>query len=197
MLLDLINETNDDKEKQEYYELLKTSNEKLAETLYFLNETINIQNNHNALHTEVNIKNVVRKIIENNQVLIREKIVILVNIKDDLLITTIPSYFESIMFNLINNAVKYRSNSRYSEVIISVEKIENTTTITVKDNGIGINLEVNKDKLFGMFKTFHGNDDAVGLGLYMTKNHLEHLNETIDVESEINVGSTFKVIFHE
>ena len=48
-----------------------------------------------------------------------------------------------------------------------------------------------------MYKTFNGNDDAVGLGLYMTKNHIEHLKGTIDDESQLDQGSTFKVTFYD
>lgn len=65
----------------------------------------------------------------------------------------------------------------------------------MQDNGLGIDLEMNKDKIFGMYKTFHGNPDAVGLGLFMMKNHIESMGGTIDVESEVGVGTTFNLYF--
>ncbi len=197
MLLDLLKAATNEIDKQNYLELLKTSHDKLSETLYFLNETINIQNNHNTLKTGVNIKIAIKKVINNLEILSFKNVKFSVIVPDDLMITTIPSYFESILYNLISNAVKYRSPAREAFVEINTEKISKATIITVKDNGIGINLEKNDDKLFGMYKTFHGNEDAVGLGLYMTKNQIEYLNGTIEVDSEINKGSTFKVIFYE
>ena len=197
MLLDLIKDSDDESEKQNYYELLRKSNEKLTETLFFLNETINIQNNKNIVKSFVNIKEIVQKTIENHDYLLKDIIDITIDISDDLDIYTIPSYFESILHNLINNSIKYRSYSRKATVAIKADRFESSIIITVKDNGIGINLEKNDNKLFGMYKTFNGNDDAVGLGLYMTKNHVEHLKGTIDVESQIDQGSTFKVTFYD
>ena len=54
-----------------------------------------------------------------------------------------------------------------------------------------------KDKIFGMYKTFHGNADAVGLGLFMTKNHIEALGGNISVESKVNTGTEFKFRLYE
>jgi len=65
--------------------------------------------------------------------------------------------------------------------------------LTFTDNGIGIDLAKYKNKIFGMYKTFHNNPDATGLGLFMTKNHIEVLGGTISVESEVDVGTTFKI----
>ena len=129
--------------------------------------------------------------------MLKDIIDITIDISDDLDIYTIPSYFESILHNLINNSIKYRSYTRKATVAIKAERFESSIIITVKDNGIGINLEKNDDKLFGMYKTFNGNKDAVGLGLYMTKNHVEYLKGTIDVESQLGEGSTFKVTFYD
>jgi signal transduction histidine kinase len=109
-------------------------------------------------------------------------------------IRTIPSYFESIMFNLITNAIKYKSPERNPVIEITAKRANSKTAILVSDNGIGIDLHKNKNKIFGMYKTFHGNNDAVGLGLFMTRNHVEALGGTIEVESEMGKGSTFKVV---
>ncbi|MBC7641410.1 MAG: PAS domain S-box protein [Flavobacterium sp.] len=198
MILDLIEDCNDESEKQNYFELLKDSNDKLSETLYFLNETINIQNNHENLRIDLNVKTEIAKIIKNqNGLLNNDSIVFEINIDDNLQIKTIPAYFESIIFNLISNSVKYRSENKKTIIKIEAHRLDNTYVIKIKDNGLGINLQKNGDKLFGMYKTFHGNDDAVGLGLYMTKNHVEYLNGKIEVESEENIGTKFKITFYE
>ena len=47
-----------------------------------------------------------------------------------------------------------------------------------------------------MYKTFHGNKDAQGVGLYITKNQIEAMGGTIDVESQTGVGTIFKIIFN-
>jgi signal transduction histidine kinase len=48
-----------------------------------------------------------------------------------------------------------------------------------------------------MYKTFHDNEDARGVGLFITKNHVEAMGGTIAVASEVEVGTTFKVRFNE
>jgi K+-sensing histidine kinase KdpD len=109
----------------------------------------------------------------------------------------IPHYFESVMFNLITNAIKYKSEERNPIIAISVKRNETKYTISVKDNGLGIDMLKNKTKIFGMYKTFHGNSDALGLGLFMTKNHIEAMGGTIEVESKVGVGSEFKFHLYE
>ncbi|MBP8886204.1 MAG: histidine kinase, partial [Flavobacterium sp.] len=55
----------------------------------------------------------------------------------------------------------------------------------------------NAHKLFGMYKTFHGNEDAKGIGLFITKNQLEAMNGKIEIESEVGQGSNFKIYLNE
>ncbi len=63
----------------------------------------------------------------------------------------------------------------------------------IKDNGIGIDMQKNRTKLFGMYKTFTNNPEARGIGLFITKNQVEALGGKIKVESELNKGTTFKI----
>jgi signal transduction histidine kinase len=100
---------------------------------------------------------------------------------------------ESIMLNLVTNAIKYRSPERLPVVIINAHTNYKGIVITIEDNGLGIDLERYRNKLFGMNKTFHGNEDARGLGLYITKNQVESMGGRIEVESKLNVGTKFSV----
>jgi signal transduction histidine kinase len=65
--------------------------------------------------------------------------------------------------------------------------------LTVQDNGKGIDLDKHGDKIFGMFKTFHGNRDARGIGLFITRNQIEALGGTIEVASKVGEGTKFTV----
>ena len=64
-----------------------------------------------------------------------------------------------------------------------------------KDNGIGIDLERNADKIFGLYQRFHNYPDSKGLGLYLVKSQVETMGGTITVESEVNKGTTFTITF--
>lgn len=63
--------------------------------------------------------------------------------------------------------------------------------MTFEDNGLGIDLEKHKDKVFGMYRTFHQNTNAKGIGLFITRNQIESLGGSIQIESTVNVGTKF------
>ncbi|MDB5111030.1 MAG: domain/sensory box/EAL domain protein, partial [Mucilaginibacter sp.] len=105
-----------------------------------------------------------------------------------------PAYMESIIFNLLSNAIKYRSLVRKPEVTISYFNMpRGKYGFVVTDNGIGIDLKKYGDQLFGMYKTFNGNHDAKGMGLFITKNQVESFGGSIEVISEVDKGTTFRV----
>jgi signal transduction histidine kinase len=56
---------------------------------------------------------------------------------------------------------------------------------------VGIDLEKYGLAIFGLYKTFHGNTNAEGIGLYITKNQIEALGGQITVESTVDEGSKF------
>ncbi len=105
------------------------------------------------------------------------------------------TFLESIFINLISNAIKYRSPDRNLVIRIFSEQKEGETLLHIQDNGLGIDLKKHGKKLFKMGKTFHNNKDSRGIGLFMIKNQLEILGSKITVDSEVNVGTTFTIIF--
>ena len=106
------------------------------------------------------------------------------------------SYIESIFLNLISNSIKYRSYNRVPSIEIK-SIIENDATVLLfSDNGIGLDLEKNGHKLFGLNKTFHRGRDSKGFGLYITKTQIEAMGGKISATSEVNKGATFKINFN-
>ena len=69
--------------------------------------------------------------------------------------------------------------------------------MSVKDNGLGIDLDVYGNKMFLLYKTFHKNKDSRGVGLFITKNQIESLGGKIEVKSKVNVGTEFLVSFKQ
>ncbi len=109
-------------------------------------------------------------------------------------ITTVKSYIYSIMLNLLSNAIKYRQYYVPLEVHLETTEDDKFIYLTVKDNGSGIDLEKHKDKIFVLYKRFHGNDiEGRGIGLNLVKAQTESLGGSIEVMSEVNKGTTFKV----
>ncbi|MGB8704366.1 MAG: ATP-binding protein [Gillisia sp.] len=107
----------------------------------------------------------------------------------------IPEYLESILLNLITNAIKYKQPGRKPVIFIQTYRFNEQAYMEVSDNGMGIDLEMYGDKMFGMYKTFHRNPEANGIGLFITKNQVETLGGSISVTSTVNIGTTFKIKF--
>ena len=105
------------------------------------------------------------------------------------------TYLESILLNLFTNSIKYKSSKRKLKIDITSVNLENVTELRFTDNGIGIDTERHKEKLFKLYQRFHDNPDGKGLGLYLIKSQLEALGGTIDIVSKIDVGTTFIIKF--
>jgi len=103
-------------------------------------------------------------------------------------------HFTNVLFNLMENAVKYRRPDVPLKLVARTENVNDKICISIRDNGTGIKKE-NLKKIFDRFyRVSTGNVHNVkgfGLGLAYVKKIVDELNGTIKVESEINVGTTF------
>ena len=106
-------------------------------------------------------------------------------------IFSIKSFIDSILYNLISNAIKYKSVERDLKINIDITRILGSIQIEFKDNGIGIDMQKYGDSLFGLYKRFHPKIEGKGIGLHMTKNQVESLGGNIRVESKVNDGTIF------
>ena len=97
-----------------------------------------------------------------------------------------------ILSNLINNALKY--SPEHSVITLMVQQNNETTTIQVKDNGIGIPIKDQKSIFERYFRAENAlTNQGTGIGLNIIKSHLESLGGTIKFRSIFNEGSTFIV----
>jgi len=105
-----------------------------------------------------------------------------------------PAYLYSILYNLVTNAIKYKSKYRYLLITISAKVNDvNELIITVADNGIGMDMDKVKDKLFKLYSRFNTHVAGDGMGLFLVKTQVEALGGRIQVESEVNKGSSFHI----
>ncbi len=100
----------------------------------------------------------------------------------------------SIVYNLLSNALKYRSHVRKPHISISTETTKEFVILTVQDNGLGFD-PADEDKIFSMFKRLHDHVEGTGVGLYIVKRIVENAGGRIELDSEEGTGSTFKVYF--
>lgn len=198
MLLEfLVNEQNEN-EKQNILKMLMNSSDNLMETLENLNDVVTINTNMGITKKTVSFNAKMQDVEENLSAFLKNNNAkIINNVPDNLKINVVPTYLESILTNFITNAVKYKKPDIDPIVTLSATIEKGTTLISISDNGLGIDLNKYGDKIFGMYKTFHSNSDARGIGLYIAKNQIEAMNAKVSVSSEVGIGSTFKIYFDE
>jgi PAS domain S-box-containing protein len=178
--------------------LIQESTSNLDQTLNNLSEIISIQSHTSLPIVKLNVFNEINRIIQSIQVLITgADTTIHYLFEPTLVLNTNPAYFESIVLNLITNALKYKSTERALVIELDLYEEDEYKVLTFKDNGLGINLEKYRDQLFGLYKTFHKNEDARGLGLYIIKTQIEAMQGKIEVESQLNTGTTFKIYLNQ
>lgn len=194
MVLELMKDEMPDSTQNEFYPLLQQASGNLTDTITHLNEIVLMSTGINKNMVPLNLFEFVEKAGLAIQAIVTENEATIQNeVGKDLFVQAIPAYLESIILNLLTNALKYKSPFRKPVINITAETHDRYITIIVKDNGSGIDLKLHGNKLFGMYKTFHGNRDARGIGLFITKNQVEAMGGSIEAESEINNGTVFTI----
>lgn len=170
---------------------------------HLLNETINdltkvmiIKDNPSIQKEALSLKEVFENVF--SQIAFQfdiHKPVLEIDLEQVSILNINKTYIESILLNLLTNSLKYRAENKILKITITATEINNYVTLSFEDNGIGIDLERNQDKIFGLYQRFHDYPDSKGLGLYLVKSQVEAMGGTICVESEVNKGTTFTLIF--
>jgi signal transduction histidine kinase len=168
------------------------------ETLHNLNDIVAINTESNIIKKEVNFNKKLNTVLKQlNSQLNKAKATVISEISDDVNISVVPPYLQNILTNIITNALKYKKPNVDPIIKLSVNYVQNYTVISIEDNGMGLDLKKYGSKLFGMYKTFHGNSDGKGLGLYISKNQIEAMHGKISATSQVGIGSTFNLYFNE
>ncbi len=116
--------------------------------------------------------------------------------KDGITVETDEKWLFFMLSQLINNAVKY-SKGKGKTINISIYEKAGEAILEVKDYGVGIP-ETDKRRVFDPFYTGENGRkfrESTGMGLYLTKEAIEHLGHRIELESKVGEGSTFRIIF--
>ncbi|MBL0740327.1 PAS domain S-box protein [Chryseolinea lacunae] len=108
---------------------------------------------------------------------------------------TIKSYYYSVLYNLISNAIKYRSSKRRPVIDVSTFRTQSVCGIRIQDNGMGIDLEKYGEKIFTLYQRFHLEVEGKGIGLHMVKTQVNALNGSIDIKSLPGQGALFTIRF--
>ncbi len=196
-LLYLIEESKKAEDKEFLFKKFEQVIKNLSETLEELMNALIIQQDIDIPKLKLSFTETLKK-IENTLIgqIMLNKAVITYNFTEVDHIEYPKAYLESIFLNLLSNAIKYRSEKRLPTIYFQTKRLGNQIILTVEDNGLGIDLIKNGDKLFGLNKVFHRHPESKGFGLFITKTQIESMNGQISAESKVDVGTTFKIIFN-
>ncbi len=188
-----------DDEKNQYIDIIGKSTNRLLNTL---NDIIDISKiEAGQVEVKLSVVNVSRKMLDVIEFFSHEaqqkglKLnYIPGNLTEDFMVKTDEIKLESILSNLIKNAIKYTLKG---SIIIGAEYKDNSfLEFYVKDTGIGIPQE-RMEAIFSRFEQADIEDKMAfqgsGLGLAITKSYVEMLGGTITVQSTVDVGTTFTV----
>lgn len=190
--------SEDQEVRETFVPLMQKSVNNLDESIRNLNDIVNIQAKVSLSQKSVNLFDSVQKTVHNLRLAAQEAGLEVANrVEETFKLNTNPAYIDSILLNLVSNAIKYSSTERKPKIEVSAERNGNEVLIEVTDNGIGIDMNKYRELVFGMYKTFHKNRDAKGLGLFITKTQVEALGGRIELESEVNKGTTVRVYLYE
>ncbi|MEN2489991.1 PAS domain-containing protein [Flavobacterium sp. B11] len=198
-ILDLIDADVSKQTVAEMLEYLRAVSNDLNETISNLTQIVKTQSNINIAVVPLKLCEYIEKTISTIKGYDKQrKVTIINNVPKYLTINFNPAYMESVLLNFTTNAIKYAHPDRDPEITFDFAiEPEGFKSLKITDNGLGIDLKVYGDLLFGMYKTFHKHEEARGIGLYITRNQIEAMKGTVEVESEVGVGTSFKIIFND
>lgn len=193
-LLNLFEMQNQSHGNHELLGHLNKSLQSLELTIKDLSHIIDIRNNLSRIRQKI----ILQDELEQISVLLEKEItdhgvVLESDFTDAPEIYAVKHMVDSILYNLISNAIKYRSPERKPRILIRSTRCENHVMTQIEDNGLGLDVEKYKEKIFGLYKRFHTHTDGRGLGLFLVKLQTQSMGGSIDVQSTLGTGSIFTI----
>ncbi|WP_109302456.1 sensor histidine kinase KdpD [Aquimarina sp. AU474] len=197
-LIDLVDEVDDDHEKTKIKEMIRQSADKGNQLLEDLLEWGNIYKKQSQVLLETKeISSLVDKVFEFTDMRRRNKQISLINeLPRDLKITINPAMMETVMRNLIANAIKF--SHRGSNIVVRSKMVGEHIIIAIEDKGIGM-CEYSLGNLFTKEKNNSTigteNEKGTGFGLSIAKKLVEKQNGIFEIESKREEGTTINMYF--
>lgn len=176
-------------------DLIQNSIDRFKRTVVDLTDVAKIQRNSLEDEDDIDLSAIVKEVLLDFEAEVKETgAQIETELDPKSFIHFSTKNIRSIIYNLISNALKYRSPDKEPVIKIKTECRSEDVVFSVSDNGLGIN-QAEIDKIFSMFKRLHDHVEGSGIGLYIVKRIVESSGGSIEVESEVGKGSTFRIHF--
>lgn len=195
-LANVLGGSTDIAEKEQIFQYMVQSSNDLETVISDLSTILNVQRSHTLVKSDVHLYDVIHRVIESLQTEIQQtRASVTLRLEENVVVASFGPYAESIFYNLISNAIKYRNPEKDLEVMITGRVSSRFFCVIVKDNGLGIDLASHGATIFNLYKRFHFHVEGKGLGLYLVKTQIEALGGHIEVFSTPYEGTQFHVYF--
>ena len=175
-----------------YQGIVTRSVNRLDRTIQSLIEIIDLQNQNQHIVKELTFETLFHESLEEYEQFIKES-----GAKIEMDFSTAPGiayiegHLQSLFHNLLSNSLKYKDEKRKLKIRVATKTSSKKIILTFSDNGVGMDMEKVKDRLFVPFNRFSGQVEGKGIGLYLIKSMIESNGGSVAVDSDPGKGTTF------
>jgi signal transduction histidine kinase len=183
---------------EKYTHQLKTTVDKLNKSILNANNLLNFESSLEADEmAPCKVLDSINRVLKWHEPTIFKKGISIQNlVSQDLMVTSYPSYLDSIFNHVISNAIRHGVTKTANNITIDTSNINETSVIRVIDQGKGIDLTKYSDKLFKIGARFHTeNCDMLGMGLFIVKYQMEAMGGKVEINSEVDNGTVVELSF--
>lgn len=181
-------------ERENYLQLLNQVALDLDSVLKDLNLIIDTRNAVFKVRERIRLEDEWQKCLSLLEDYIFPDFVIKTDFSEEPYVYSIRAMIQNVFYNLLSNAIKYRSPDRQLKISVRSFTKDGYVGIEVNDNGLGIDLNRHGENVFKLYRRFHTHVAGKGLGLYLMKTQIEVLKGKIQLNSALNVGTTFTIL---
>jgi signal transduction histidine kinase len=198
LLISIIENSSDPEKKDEYIREFKKLVNRIDYMISGLAEIIDLKNNQDNVAKTIAFEDILKVVCEELKPHIEESNAeVNSNFRLRPGIMYYEVYLHSILFNLVSNAIKYRSPKKQPRISLTTSVEGDYILLKVQDNGMGMDIKKVGKRLFKPFNRFSSKTDGKGIGLHLVKSMIEKNGGKIAVESAQDQGTTFKVYLKE
>lgn len=196
-LANLIGITNEEKDREDALHKIVASTHDLDGVVRDLSSILDIKKHHGKF-SAVSPAQSLQRILKTLESEIEEsRAVIEIDLGETPTVYGVAPYVESILYNLLSNALKYRNMEMPPVISVKGHLTDDQVVITVADNGLGIDLLKYKDSVFNLYKRFHTHVEGKGLGLFLVRAQMLAMGGRVELESATGQGATFRLYFQK
>ncbi|GAA3918575.1 PAS domain-containing sensor histidine kinase [Hymenobacter algoricola] len=169
--------------------------QQIYDTIHNLSELVKVQKLRHALPAEaIGLEQLTQQVLTSiSEQLDSSRAIVTLDFSLVPVVEFVRPNLQSVLYNLLSNALKYAAPRRQPRIAVRSALEAGHPVIIVQDNGLGIDMERYGHQLFTMFRRFHSHVAGSGMGLYLVNRIVQSHGGHVEVQSQVNEGTTFRI----